>query len=158
MKFSIPKIVQPLPLTGYAPEAVTESGAPAVVWVWVNPPHAFLQRRNAAGTRGQAAAARMARFAQERATAGKRRRGRGAPPAALQTEVDQLAAELEAIGWEMAGWYAELWSQGADPATHWTADEVVALDASETDPGLGRWIKDRSVEMVNAHREGQAKK
>lgn len=107
MRFQIPRLVRPLPLAEYAPElgAVT-------VFVWVNPPGEFLNRREG----------------------------------------------LDEVG--LYAWIAEMWSQGQDPGTHWTADDVRALvsgDITDTDPGLWRWLMRRTWELIAEHR-AQAKK
>lgn len=48
---------------------------------------------------------------------------------------------------------SDLWSQGPD-GTHVSTDEVVELveNTIETDPGLFLWMRDRTFEMIGAHR------
>lgn len=114
MKIIVPPLVRPIYLTDYAPELKDESGAPVVVWVWVNPPVAWIARLNAGLTDRQSG-----------------------------VNLDEM--------------YAEAWSQHADPATHWSAEDVRALIAHETDPALFVWLARRTREEIEAHRAGEKK-
>lgn len=113
MKIIVPQIVRPIALTDYAPELRDETGAAITVWVWVNPPIAWISRLNAALT-------------------------------------DAQAERLDAM-------YAEAWSQHPDPATHWSAEDVRELMASETDPALFIWLARRTRDAIDAHRAGEKK-
>ncbi len=55
---------------------------------------------------------------------------------------------------------AELWSQGSDPETHWTKDELIQLgmETAETDPELWRWLRGRTFEMIGEHRRLEKKR
>ena len=107
MRIQVPKLVKPLPLAEYAAEL-----GDVKVFVWVNPPGEFLDRRNT----------------------------------------------LDEAG--LYPWWAELWSQGQEPGTQWTAEDVKALiegEAADTDPGLWRWLVRRTWEMIADHRAQQKK-
>lgn len=56
-------------------------------------------------------------------------------------------------------WWAELWSQGSDVGARWTGAEVKGLieETSDTDPGLWRWLVQRTWEMIAEHRTQQKK-
>ena len=140
MRFQVPKIVRPLALTDYAPEMVKPGTAePLLVWVWVNPPVALLDAYDEALERGRELAARLDK-------------------AAGDDEIRALAQELSANGRRFAEWFAEIWSQGKDEGTHWTAQDVLDMGSNETDPGLHSWLSARTRELIRAHREGQQKK
>lgn len=49
----------------------------------------------------------------------------------------------------MNSWYARLWSQGADAASHWTADEIDELN--EKDPTLLAWMIRATWEVRSEH-------
>lgn len=81
------------------------------------------------------------------------------PPRALREEHDRLLAEARQSGMspELFAWYARLWSQHPDAATHWTAEEVQALAENDTDPNLLIWLQNRSIDMMTAHRSAKRK-
>ena len=92
------------------------------------------------------------------------------PPARVLDEYERLrerfaalkvdesgAAELAGLLAEAAAWFAAIWSAGPDAARHWTAEDVAALDANETDPALGAWLRARTWEAIRDHRRGQKK-
>jgi hypothetical protein len=141
MPITIRPITHPLPLDAYDAdlEITSAEGVVKTVHVWVNPPRAVLEAHTALRERARAAYASL--------------EAAGNDPEQLKA----VGAELVAVGGLMADWYARLWSQHPDPATHWTADEVRELGASETDPGLYAWLTNQAVGLVNAHRE-RAKK
>ena len=47
-------------------------------------------------------------------------------------------------------WYAQQWSQHSDPAQHWTAQELEALQTN--DPALLAWLIDATWQAIGAHR------
>lgn len=63
--------------------------------------------------------------------------------------------EVEEIGRELCGVFAELWSAGDDPESRWTAEEVDRLitEGAETDPQLWPWLRVRTLGMIREHRE-----
>jgi len=138
MKLNLPKITQPIPLADYAPELVHDDGSPAVVHAWVNPPTALLTRH-----------AELRRQATE---ATRRIQATTAP-----SELAAAAQAAVGVGAELAEIYAELWSQAKDPATHWTAEDVKTVAASEANPALFRWLTGRTFAAINAYRNGLRK-
>lgn len=137
MKLNLPKIIRPIPLTDYAPELVHDDGSAAVVQAWVNPPTARMTRHGELSAQATAALARL-----------------------RAADVDKAGAveELQRIGEEFAALFAELWSQHADPATHWTPEEVTALANSEANPALYRWLTARTIANIREYRSGLQKK
>lgn len=132
MRIIVPPITRPIPLTDYAPELVRDDGAPVTVWAWVNPPARLIREMLALQERS--------RVVREQLAAGV-----------------QDGAEIADIADAVAAWYAAIWSQHTDPATHWTAAEVRELTASETDPGLDAWLKSRTWDAIAEHRTAQKK-
>lgn len=137
MRIPVPPIVRPIPLTDYAPELVTEAGAPVTVWAWVNPPARRIEDFN--DLREQIADLKD-----------------GLPKAAPDA-IPAMSADMRTASDAVTAWYAEIWSQHADPATHWTPAEVAALAASDTDPALGRWLFQRTWDAIADHRAGEKK-
>ncbi len=139
MKLNLPKITQAIPLADYAPELVHDDGSPAVVYAWVNPPAALLTRH--------------AELRQRITEADHHLRG-----GALKGEL--LAAvvrEMTGLGEALAALFAELWSQHADPATHWTAADVMELAANDANPALFGWLTNGTIAAINKHRSGLRK-
>ncbi len=102
--------------------------SPAEVLVWVNPTRQFLRERDDLMTGITSAS-----------------------PEGQPISDDALVPFNNA----MMDWYARLWSKGADPATHWTLNEVQELN--ETDPSLFRWLLKQSNVVMRDHREQKKK-
>lgn len=139
MKLNIPKLTRPMPLTDYAPELTHDDGSPAVVQVWVNPPQALLTRHAELRARGQAALKRVKEVGDDQAAAA------------------EVVAEIGAVGAALAALFAELWSQHADPATHWTPADVLEVANSEANPALYGWLTGRTVALIGEYRSGLRK-
>lgn len=60
---------------------------------------------------------------------------------------------------EIDAWWVELWSQGSDPGTRWTAEDLQRLitETSSTDPGLWPWLARRTWELIGEHRAAAKK-
>lgn len=73
-----------------------------------------------------------------------------------ETQSEELAAQRMHRLYEII---AELWSQGPDPETHWTVDEVVKLieEKRETDPALFGWLRTETFAMIGAYRNAKKK-
>lgn len=136
MKLNIPKITQAIPLADYAPELVHDDGSPAVVRAWVNPPAALLTRHAELRARGQAALKRVKEVGDDK------------------TAAAEVVAEIAAVGAALSELFAELWSQHADPATHWTPAEVLEVANSEANPALYGWLTGRTIAAIGGYRSG----
>ena len=136
MKIEIPPLLKPVYLRDYADEL-----GDAAVWVRVNPPREFLAEYAALRERGETANAGLGQIAENDSEA-----------------TFAATAELSAVGEAFAAWYARLWSQGTDAATHWTADETRQLALLDTDPALYSWLTTRSWELIGEHRSREKKK
>jgi len=55
-----------------------------------------------------------------------------------------------------AEWFAELFSQDADPATHWTDAEL--QEVFQTDPALWGWLQAQAWNLIGEHIAGLEKK
>lgn len=125
MKINITPIVKGIRLSEY-----DERMAPAEVLVWVNPTRGFLQVRTDAIKSLPAPTLPSPKLEEERPNLGEGR--------------------FEEFNTLMFGWYAELWSKGVAAETHWTAEEVQALN--EQDPTLFTWLMQRSAQLMNERR------
>lgn len=139
MKLNLPKLIRPIPLAEYAPEMeFQEDGkTPAIVYAWINPPAPLLARFDELRASGAAALEKI----------------KGAAPeavAAASGAFDEIAAGIHAV-------YAELWSQQADQATHWTVQDVRALANNSENPTLYSWLTGRTLQMIREHRSGLRK-
>ena len=145
MKLNISKVIQSLELGGYAEEMQGQA-----VKVWVNPDLAVLRRRETLIEKYN----RLLKNLTDVPEAADKHKIKAA---------EQVRERLEAFNEFALGdfvngihdWFAELWSQSADPATHWTREELVQLN--EADPALYQWMKNRSIEMIEAHRVREKK-
>lgn len=151
MKDIFKKIVRPLDLREYAPEMETE------IQVWVNPPRSLLVEdagyTMAVGT-VRKGLIELTRLAEEADASGD--------PARIEDVRMQgrdLGGQLNELGSAQANILSQLWSQGEDPETHWSQDEVVALAtrSADTDPALYLWLRRRTFEMISEYRAGQKK-
>lgn len=135
MKLAFPKIVRPVALTEFAPEMVHDDGSPAVVQVWINPPAVRMTLYLELSRRGQAALA------------------------ALKGDGDKTAVveELNAIGGNLSALFSELWSQHADPATHWSVADVNEVANSDANPALYGWLTRRTLALIGEYRSGLRK-
>lgn len=59
----------------------------------------------------------------------------------------------------MCQWYATIWSQGDDPATHFTSDDVKQLinHLSDTDPQAWPWLSMRVQQTIANYRMAERK-
>lgn len=135
MNILVPPIVRPISLSEYAPEM----GAGPQVWVWVNPTRAFRQEYDALTKRRKAVQDALKQI------------GAGDDPAAL-------IEEYSAVGQGLAQWYAQLWSQHSDPASHWTREDVLTIANNEDNPALYGWLCRASWRLIAEYRTGQEKK
>jgi hypothetical protein len=132
MEIKIPKIVRALPLSEYAHEY-----GDAVMQVWVNPPKARTdEMRELLGWFDTA-------LAEARKCKDKERR-------------EVLKNELNGLGERIGEWLAEIWSQGSDPLTRMSIEDVRALaeTTQENDPGLYKYLVGRTWSMILDHRMG----
>ncbi len=128
------RITAPLDLTDYAPEFVDGDGNPRVVQVWVNPPQSRYLRF------------RMLHEHVKRLTKlGKRTDG--------VTNGRQFLEMYTTAAGEIADWWATLWSQHTDPATHWTAAEV--MDLAIADSHFYDWLTAQSLRLIREHIQGE---
>lgn len=130
MKYLIPKIVRPLDLAEYAPELKGHT-----VVVWVNPDRAFVTQRDEL----------IEQY--------------NLKLDALKDNPEGIE-EFKAYTFEtflpgIFGWFAKLWSQGAEDDTHWTVEEIRELE--DADPALAEFMKRRSMQMIQEHRAKEKK-
>lgn len=121
MDIKIPKIVIPVDFGGYAQELKGQ-----LLYVWVNPPLEKMREHDEVLKALNRAPAPDADF------------GRG----------DRAPTE-DGEGKRFKAWYAEIWSQGKDEATRWTADELEALE--EQDPALLSWMVNQTWQVRSEH-------
>ena len=129
-KINIPVLVRPINLADYAPEL-----AGGTVHVWINPTRDVVAERNAIFSE-------IGELLKVEASA----------------RDDAWRARDDELGRRSTAWYARVWSQHKNPATHWTPEEVDQLSEHETDPGLYRWLIARTMALIEDHRRGAAKK
>lgn len=134
MRIIVPPITRPILLSDYAPELVRDNGEPITVYVWVNPPRRVLREFSDLNSE--------VRAIQEMADS---------------ADQEELSTRVARVSGAISEWYAALWSQHRDTLTHWTADEVRELSASDADPALYDWLCARSWEAIRDYRAGQKK-
>lgn len=146
-------ILKQILLTDYAAEAVGDDGQPFAVWVRVNPPRLVREQYDAINARNAEIL-----DAWNMATAAFNHAAEAADKEAALAEQTAALEKLRGTSAEFAEWYAQLWSQHSDPATHWTAADVLALEKHDTDPGLSMWLFRETWRLLNEHRSGEQKK
>lgn len=142
MPITIQPVTRELRLSDYNPDlSITgDDGLPKSFWVWVNPPRAMLDEREELRQRSNANY--------------KALQAAGDDQAALKT----VALDMAADGRLMSEWYSRLWSKHPDPAMHWSAEDVLVLANSDTDPQLFSWLISESARLIREHRAGAQKK
>jgi hypothetical protein len=179
-KFNLPKIILPLPVSEYAP------GSEAVMLVWVNLPedvrrdHGEIIRENVELKerldRSATAAALLEVAKLPAYDAAEWRQKAGAFLGRELGEAEEIGAELKALVLDETGletmrrsfetllerrlaWFAMIWSQGSDPATHWTPAEVRQLkeQTAGNDPQFFGWLCSKTIAMIGEHRNQQKK-
>ena len=164
MKINITKLFGQVHLDEYMPALKGK-----VLLVWLNMPRRlreekerlvpeFLQAMEEIN--GERKAARLAR-------AEKRMETEAQPatnePPAPDPEYDASIAELDAraevalrdLNRAVMVWYANIWSQGDDPETHWLLEELEELD--RTDPDFLQFMLARSDGLLTEHRKNAKK-
>jgi hypothetical protein len=129
--FDLPKVTRELRLSGYAPEYDV-----AVVDVWVTPPRKTMHELY------------------------EIQRGVAELVANTDGLTDKLVGEqYTALSGRTFAWLAEIWSQGADPARHFTVEQVGQLSdhLADTDPKCWAWLVQSTISLIESHREGNRK-
>lgn len=129
MQLNIKKIIRPLDLGDYARELQGQA-----VYVWVNPTREALNRRAALDEELNRGIERS-QTAEARAEFNLWIKGTFEP--------------------NIKAWFAEIWSQYPEPATHWTVSEIEQLEAS--DPALVLWLNTRTMQLIYEHRRVEKK-
>ncbi len=143
MKLIIPKIVEKLNLSDYAKEFGDQT-----MDVWVNPDKEVGEMHDRNIERTNLIINKLIELKAERQSKGEKwfeDVGKG-----LQAE---FLANLEAADKKAKEWYSIIWSQGEDE-TRVTIEEVskLAETAKESDPMFFRWICEKTIDMIVAHR------
>lgn len=153
MQFNIPKVVKPLFLRDYAEGfgVDPETGEDCPIWVWVNPPRAFLRERDEI-------IAEIVRRSTQRLIDKKQDN----PEAEVDAEelIDESfdESEMSALDLQLREWLSTVWSQGPE-GSQMSAEEIRQLSqqTAETDPIFFSWLQERTVKMILEHRFGQKK-
>ena len=130
MKLEIKQVIQAVDLGEYA-----EVYRGKILRVWVNPPRAVWREYESVLDENQRRVAEL--------QSDERR---------IEEHAKWAAETFVPL---VHGWYAKLWSQGANPAEHWTADEIAEL--SEADPALYDWMQRRSLRELTDFRRAEKK-
>lgn len=135
--FDIPKIVKPLAISEYAEDSL------AVMWVWLNAPQETLREH------GEII----------RETLEMREKLKSLPAETEQAALDEIGKRLDALLERRLAWFANIWSQGKEPETHWTLDEVRQLkeQTAGSDPQFFGWLCSATLTMIAEHRSEQKK-
>ena len=78
----------------------------------------------------------------------------------LRDRLDESQEENEQLDRRNAEILAELWSQGSDPETRASLEEVLGMRAklADTDPRLWYWLRNQTIEMIVEHRTQEKKR
>jgi hypothetical protein len=135
---SIRKIQRPLALRGLAEEYGED-----FISVWVNPPRAMLEAYAAAKAESQAVTKRMHELASQQ------------NEEISQEDRQAIAARLLAVNERFFDWFAQIWSQSENAATHVTAADVrdLAIRAETDDPALWEFLVHGTWRLIDEHRQ-----
>jgi hypothetical protein len=150
MQITIPKVLKRLSLSAYAAELDT------CFIVWVNIPAAMRssfedRRRDSVAAVGERI--QLQRKLEACKPADKKK-------AELQQQLDANDKKLQALESAFHAFFAEVWSQGADEASHVSVSDIHKLieDARDTDPSFYFWLTGETVSMIDEHRQAKKKK
>ena len=152
MKFDIPKTTRFLPLQDYDPENADLAGVG--LHVWVDPPRSVLLEFDGINREYSQLLAKLAKKlgAGQHKTASQAERLLNFVQARVKFAADsRFRSETETYRRALYAWYARLWSQSPDAASHWTVDELEKIN--EDNPRLYEWLCASSWVLVERHRE-----
>ena len=171
-KIYLPKVVRPIDLAQYSPEMAAAIAAPAdgqptakQIWMWANPTETRKQEYRALQFRIDELLGMMKKNA-DQMVANKDARDKAVREGSqvptdvpLPYKAEDLEVWMKEASRKANEWWAEMWSQHADPATHWTPEEVGDLGTAcaESDPGFWEWIHHECWKLIHDYR-AQAKK
>jgi hypothetical protein len=73
------------------------------------------------------------------------------PLKTLRDHAEILASDYQ----KLLAWYADLWSQSAELATHWVTDELTQLE--QDDPAFLSWMISQTWQAIIEHRGNKKK-
>ena len=133
MQINIFKVLRPVDLGDYAKEYQSQ-----IIYVWVNPTRQFRMERDELDKAYATEAEKIRKRATDQAVA----------DAFLKFLQEQYLPKVKA-------WFAGLFSQHADPATHLTQAELERIEAE--DPALMEWLMNRAIKLIAEHRSAEKK-
>jgi hypothetical protein len=152
VKFSIPRTTRFLPLQEYAPDEPTLAGVG--IQVWVDPPKAVMVEFDQINREFSQVLNKLGGISE------KDKKKTVSPAEKLMTWLNMLTnrarderfkSASESYRRALNAWYARLWSQAADPETHWTVDELEQI--GEENPRLFEWLCISSWALIERHRD-----
>ena len=146
MQIAIRKLIRPLRMADFAPEYGDD-----FFTVWVNPPRAQLEAYREIRGQNDALLKRLGELAKAKANGGLSELEEG--------EAQKLGLQMRDCSDRVYAWFAEIWSQGPDPSTHSTGQDVrdLAVRCEREDPALWLFLCTQTWHLINDHRD-QAKK
>lgn len=159
MDIKIPKLVQPLDLSEYAPELKGQ-----VLHVWVDPPRKIFQQYDLLVIEAEQ---KVAEEMEDDAPAQAAVQDEEAP--AVLKPFEQLKANLkrlltirrkraesraEGTDKQILEWYAVIWSQQS--GSTWSVRDIMALE--EENPSFFAWLIEQTWRMIRENRERNKKK
>ena len=148
-EIKVPVITKPLDLSEYH-----KSLSGGVIDVWVNPPKSVRRERKALLDAYAVFFAHVATSAGV-ADTGRRPVLRGWINLLKKRDASSQQKRLLKLEQDVYAWYANLWSQGANPELHWSVEEVEQI--TDRDPALYQWMIRRSTLMIDAFQSDKKK-
>ena len=135
MKFNIPKIIRPLEMSEYdeAMEGLT-------LHVWINPPRGI----HSSYWKFQGELLKLSKELE--ALVEKK---------STEKEIEKLNARIEAVNQEVFAWFSNIWSQGKDPETHVSIEDIEHF--ADEDPAIWGFVTSSTMNMINEHQAKQRK-
>lgn len=133
MKFNIPKIIRPLEMSEY-----DEAMEGLALQVWVNPP---------SGVHGS--------YWKFQVELGKLSKELESLKNSDAKKVEGLSTKIENVNRDIFAWFSNIWSQGENPDTHVSLEEIEAM--TDEDPALWGFITHNTMKLIREHRDNQRK-
>lgn len=133
MKFDIPKIIKPLEMSEY-----DERMAGLALQVWVNPPSGV----HGSYWKAQSELYKLSKELESLKDSDAK-------------QITDLNARIEKVNRDIFAWFSNIWSQGEDPETHASVEEIEAM--TDEDPALWGFVTSGTMRLIREHRDNQRK-
>jgi hypothetical protein len=149
MEITLPKTLKEIRLQEYAPQEKSLEGQS--ILVWVDPPQRTVVEFDGINARmAQALNGLAKRTTTTKVVTTRFFRWIKLLVSGKMTTDRRFVRASQNVLQEKHRWYARLWSQGADPDTHWSANELNEME--KENPAFFEWLCIRTWKLIEEHR------